>query len=72
GTGKPSVTEGESRIKLSNVKTTETTTFTMEKIKEAKLKGYTGDICTNCGSPTMVRNGTCLKCITCGETSGCS
>ena len=60
------------RIKLSNVKTTETTTFTMEKIKEAKLKGYTGDICTNCGSPTMVRNGTCLKCITCGETSGCS
>ena len=44
----------------------------IEKIKEAKLKGYTGDICSSCGSVTMVRNGTCLKCITCGDTSGCS
>jgi ribonucleoside-diphosphate reductase alpha chain len=43
-----------------------------EKVRQAKLKGYTGDICTQCGSVTMVRNGTCLKCITCGETSGCS
>jgi len=43
-----------------------------EKIKEAKLKGYTGDICQSCGSSTMVRNGTCLKCTTCGDTSGCS
>lgn len=45
---------------------------TAEKIKEAKLKGYTGDICSSCGSLTMVRNGTCLKCMTCGDTSGCS
>jgi ribonucleoside-diphosphate reductase alpha chain len=44
----------------------------LEKIKEAKTKGYTGDICQHCGSFTMVRNGTCLKCMTCGETSGCS
>jgi ribonucleoside-diphosphate reductase alpha chain len=43
-----------------------------DKIREAKLKGYTGDICQSCGSLTMVRNGTCLKCTTCGETSGCS
>ena len=43
-----------------------------EKIKQAKQKGYTGDICQSCGSLTMVRNGTCLKCITCGDTSGCS
>jgi len=43
-----------------------------EKVKEAKLKGYTGDICQSCGSLTMVRNGTCLKCTTCGDTSGCS
>lgn len=43
-----------------------------EKIKQAKLKGYTGDICQSCGSVTMVRNGTCLKCVTCGDTSGCS
>ncbi len=41
-------------------------------VLEAKLKGYTGDICDSCGSMTMVRNGTCQKCITCGSTSGCS
>jgi ribonucleoside-diphosphate reductase alpha chain len=38
----------------------------------AKLKGYTGDACDDCGSFTMVRNGSCLKCETCGATSGCS
>ena len=43
-----------------------------EKIRQARLKGYEGDPCTNCGSFTMVRNGVCLKCDTCGETSGCS
>lgn len=42
------------------------------KIEEAILKGYTGDICQECGQATMVRNGTCLKCMTCGATSGCS
>ncbi|MFM8612198.1 MAG: vitamin B12-dependent ribonucleotide reductase [Actinomycetota bacterium] len=39
---------------------------------EARLKGYEGDACGNCGQMTLVRNGTCLKCISCGETSGCS
>ena len=43
-----------------------------EKIREARLKGYEGDPCTNCGQFTLVRNGVCLKCQTCGETSGCS
>ena len=43
-----------------------------EKIRQARLKGYESDPCTNCGSYTMVRNGVCLKCDTCGETSGCS
>ncbi|HTQ11168.1 MAG TPA: adenosylcobalamin-dependent ribonucleoside-diphosphate reductase, partial [Fimbriimonadaceae bacterium] len=43
-----------------------------EKIRVARLKGYEGDPCTNCGAFTMVRNGVCLKCDTCGETSGCS
>ncbi|CAO5682646.1 MAG: hypothetical protein HEEMFOPI_00770 [Holosporales bacterium] len=42
------------------------------KSVEAKLQGYTGDACRECGSFTMVRNGTCLKCNTCGATSGCS
>jgi hypothetical protein len=35
-------------------------------------KGYEGDPCRECGQFTMVRNGTCLKCDTCGTTSGCS
>ncbi len=43
-----------------------------EQIREARLKGYEGDPCSECGMFTMVRNGTCLKCITCGATSGCS
>ncbi|MEE8149762.1 MAG: vitamin B12-dependent ribonucleotide reductase, partial [candidate division Zixibacteria bacterium] len=42
------------------------------EIREARLKGYEGDMCGECGQFTMVRNGTCLKCDTCGATSGCS
>ncbi len=42
------------------------------KIAEARMKGYEGESCTECGNFTMVRNGTCLKCETCGSTSGCS
>lgn len=38
----------------------------------ARAKGYTGDSCTRCQNFTMLRNGTCLKCDTCGETTGCS
>ena len=39
---------------------------------EAKVKGYEGEACKSCSQFTLVRNGSCLKCITCGETSGCS
>jgi ribonucleoside-diphosphate reductase alpha chain len=45
---------------------------TSEKIRQARLKGYEGDPCSNCGAFTLVRNGVCLKCDSCGETSGCS
>ena len=41
-------------------------------IKQAIERGYTGDVCPECQSLTMVRNGTCLKCMTCGSTTGCS
>ncbi|MBK6910554.1 MAG: vitamin B12-dependent ribonucleotide reductase [bacterium] len=41
-------------------------------IEIARIQGYEGDACSECGSFTMVRNGTCLKCATCGSTSGCS
>jgi len=43
-----------------------------EKILQAKAKGYEGDSCMECGNFTLLRNGTCLKCDTCGSTSGCS
>jgi ribonucleoside-diphosphate reductase alpha chain len=42
------------------------------KVAEARMKGYEGEACGECGNFTMVRNGTCLKCDTCGGTSGCS
>ncbi|MBV8190059.1 MAG: adenosylcobalamin-dependent ribonucleoside-diphosphate reductase, partial [Alphaproteobacteria bacterium] len=40
--------------------------------REARLRGFEGDACPECGNFTMVRNGTCLKCTTCGGTTGCS
>ncbi len=43
-----------------------------ERMKEARAKGYEGDPCPECGNMTLVRNGTCLKCDTCGSTTGCS
>ena len=39
---------------------------------KAKMQGYEGDPCGECGNYTLVRNGTCMKCNTCGGTSGCS
>jgi ribonucleoside-diphosphate reductase alpha chain len=43
-----------------------------EQVRAARMRGYEGDACTECGNFTLVRNGTCLKCDTCGGTSGCS
>jgi len=43
-----------------------------ERRAEAKAKGYDGEMCTECLNFTLVRNGTCLKCDTCGSTTGCS
>ena len=40
--------------------------------QKARFQGYTGDSCGECGHFTLVRNGTCLKCETCGATTGCS
>lgn len=49
-----------------------TITEVEERRFSARLKGYAGDACGNCGNFTLLRNGTCLKCDTCGETTGCS
>jgi ribonucleoside-diphosphate reductase alpha chain len=43
-----------------------------EKAELARVQGYEGDPCSVCGHLTLVRNGTCLKCLTCGATTGCS
>jgi ribonucleoside-diphosphate reductase alpha chain len=43
-----------------------------DKRAEARMKGYTGEACSECNNFTLVRNGTCLKCDTCGATTGCS
>ena len=39
---------------------------------EARIKGYEGDACPECGQFTLVRNGACLKCESCGASTGCS
>jgi ribonucleoside-diphosphate reductase alpha chain len=44
----------------------------VEKRAEARAKGYEGEACGECGNFTLVRNGTCMKCDTCGSTTGCS
>ncbi len=52
-----------------------TATATLSKtqaVTESKAKGYTGNACSECGQLTMVRNGACEKCDSCGATSGCS
>jgi ribonucleoside-diphosphate reductase alpha chain len=42
------------------------------KIAPARIKGYEGDPCPTCGSFSLIRSGTCMKCDTCGGTTGCS
>ncbi|SIS88738.1 ribonucleoside-diphosphate reductase class II [Roseivivax lentus] len=53
----------------------ETTTSgmtSMDAPTKARMQGYEGEACGECGNYTLVRNGTCMKCNTCGGTSGCS
>ena len=47
-------------------------TSVADRRNEARMKGYTGEACPECNNFTLVRNGTCLKCDTCGATTGCS
>jgi ribonucleoside-diphosphate reductase alpha chain len=63
--GESSNGNGHSRVGTATVTRT-------EAARIAVAKGYSGDACNECGQFTMVRNGTCLKCDTCGSTSGCS
>jgi ribonucleoside-diphosphate reductase alpha chain len=57
-------------VKVTRV--TEVTETRRSAATVARMKGYEGDACGECGNFTLVRNGTCMKCDTCGGTSGCS
>jgi ribonucleoside-diphosphate reductase alpha chain len=51
---------------------TEAKKLESERRARSIMQGYTGNMCSECQNFTMVRNGTCEKCDTCGSTSGCS
>src|SRR5258706_531617 len=62
-----------SRFDLAHVDPTESNFDALGKgVEEAKDKGYEGEMCGECGHFSLVRNGTCMKCDTCGSTTGCS
>jgi len=66
-------TKGETRevqLTLDAIQPTESSEARTYRL--AREAGFTGDICDDCGSSQMVRNGTCLKCNSCGATTGCS
>jgi ribonucleoside-diphosphate reductase alpha chain len=76
-------TDGANALKTSTEVMYQQATITKTEVKatarsvddqrlEARLRGYEGEACHECQNFTLVRNGTCLKCDTCGSTSGCS
>jgi len=42
------------------------------KADSARKEGFTGNPCPECHGFTLVRNGTCERCVSCGATTGCS
>ena len=78
----PSVTTEEQAPQIINISdinannaqatSTATATITKDDVAIAKSRGFEGDPCDECGQMMMVRNGTCLKCVACGTTTGCS
>jgi ribonucleoside-diphosphate reductase alpha chain len=70
-----SISIDSSKIKVDQKESLVEERITTELIDErvkAKMQGYEGDPCGDCGNFTLVRNGTCMKCNTCGGTTGCS
>ncbi|WP_299842483.1 vitamin B12-dependent ribonucleotide reductase [uncultured Roseovarius sp.] len=72
GTLETLVPETSVAVASSTTSTTAVAAATMDPRTKAKMQGYEGDPCGDCGNYTLVRNGTCMKCNTCGATSGCS
>ncbi len=70
-TSSPNPTSIQATLTVSEA-STKKDNLIVEQIAQARAKGYEGDACGECGNFTLVRNGTCMKCNTCGGTSGCS
>ena len=71
-TGDISLNTTEVSSHVTDMNPPTTSDDSMSRVQAARMMGYEGDACPECGSFTLVRNGTCLKCDTCGATTGCS
>ncbi|MEQ8763664.1 MAG: vitamin B12-dependent ribonucleotide reductase [Planctomycetota bacterium] len=68
----PSRVMVETRLELGSAEPIAKPDGAARSFQEARRRGYEGDPCPECGQLTLVRNGACLKCVSCGATSGCS
>ncbi|MEE2775079.1 MAG: vitamin B12-dependent ribonucleotide reductase [Pseudomonadota bacterium] len=66
------IEENQTVAKAGGAKKSEDNIDVLDERTKAKMQGYEGDPCGDCGNFTLVRNGTCMKCNTCGGTTGCS
>ena len=71
GNGHAKATNGVTTVLPPRTNYTPVAGTQSEKIRQARQKGYEGDPCPNCQQMTLVRSGACMKCDTCGETTGC-
>ncbi|MGJ8624903.1 MAG: vitamin B12-dependent ribonucleotide reductase [Yoonia sp.] len=68
----PAVATGGGMAQATTTTAVSSGAISMNARDKAKMQGYEGEACGECGNYTLVRNGTCMKCNTCGGTSGCS
>jgi len=73
GTEKVTHADGQVSTQKVYTKQADSEMFTQaKKMQEARMKGYEGEACPECQSFTLLRNGSCMKCDSCGATTGCS
>ncbi|ETX16578.1 ribonucleotide-diphosphate reductase subunit alpha [Roseivivax halodurans JCM 10272] len=66
------VGDGETNVAVAQRGSAKPAPKPVDPALKARMQGFEGDPCGECGNYTLVRNGTCMKCNTCGGTSGCS
>ena len=66
------VSESDANLAVAQRSSTKPAPKPVDPAVKARMQGFEGDPCGECGNYTLVRNGTCMKCNTCGGTSGCS